>query len=222
MNHTPAARRRTRWPLAIAAIGLVVVGIVSAALAHQATSSAASSPTAPPLAAPSFRELPGGEHAEPTAEDGAATQAEGSLPAGVTVFDDQHSGIADLDPELLDALRRATTDAARAGIELIVSSGRRSPEYQDRLFDDAVARYGSEQEAARWVAPADASAHVSGDAVDIGGLDAIAWLSSSGAGYGLCQVYSNESWHYEFRPGAIDGGCPAAYADPSQDPRMQR
>ena len=25
----------------------------------------------------------------------------------------------------------------------------------------------------------------------------------------LCQIYSNESWHYELRPEAIDHGCPA-------------
>ena len=77
------------------------------------------------------------------------------------------------------------------------------------------------QEAARWVATADTSAHVSGDAVDIGPSDAAAWLSEHGAEYGLCQIYGNEPWHYELRPEAIDHGCPPMYADPTQDPRMQ-
>jgi hypothetical protein len=36
-----------------------------------------------------------------------------------------------------------------------------------------------------------------------------------------CQIYSNESWHYELRPQAIDHGCPPMYADPTHDPRMQ-
>ena len=40
--------------------------------------------------------------------------------------------------------------------------------------------------------------------------------------YGLCQIYDNESWHYELRPEAIDRGCPPMYADPTHDPRMQR
>ena len=65
------------------------------------------------------------------------------------------------------------------------------------------------------------SAHVSGDAVDIGPSGAAAWLSEHGAAYGLCRIYGNEPWHYELRPEAVDRGCPAMYADPTHDPRMQ-
>ena len=83
-------------------------------------------------------------------------------------------------------------------------------------------KYGSEKEAARWVATPNTSAHVSGDAVDIGPFDATAWLSEHGAEYRLCQIYSNEPWHYELRPGAIDHGCPPMYADPTHDPRMRQ
>jgi hypothetical protein len=68
----------------------------------------------------------------------------------------------------------------------------------------------------------DTSAHVSGDAVDIGPSDAAAWLSRRGAKFGLCQIYSNEPWHYERRPEANRRGCPPMYADPTHDPRMQR
>jgi hypothetical protein len=64
------------------------------------------------------------------------------------------------------------------------------------------------------------SAHVKGHAVDVGPADATAWLSEHGAGYGLCQIYRNEPWHYELRPGAVDHGCPPMFADPAQDPRM--
>ncbi len=85
-----------------------------------------------------------------------------------------------------------------------------------------VATYGSETEAARWVATADTSAHVSGEAVDIGASDAAAWLSQYGARYGLCPIYDNEPWHFELRPDATVQGCPATYADPTQDPRMQQ
>jgi zinc D-Ala-D-Ala carboxypeptidase len=130
--------------------------------------------------------------------------------------------VANLDPALLGALRRAATDAADDGVEFFVDSGWRSSEYQERLLHEAVSKYGSEEEAARWVATPNTSAHVSGDAVDIGHSDAAAWLSEHGAEYGLCRIYGNEPWHYELRPEAIYHGCPPRYADPTHDPRMQR
>jgi D-alanyl-D-alanine carboxypeptidase len=63
---------------------------------------------------------------------------------------------------------------------------------------------------------------VSGDAVDIGPSKAAVWLSGHGAHDGLCPIYGNEPWHYELRPEAVAHGPPAVYADPTQDPRMQR
>jgi LAS superfamily LD-carboxypeptidase LdcB len=132
------------------------------------------------------------------------------------------SPVAVLDPALRGAVREASADAASDGVALVVESGLRSPEHQERLFREAVAKYGSEAEAARWVATPNTSAHVSGDAVDIGPADAVAWLSEHGAEYGLCQIYGNEPWHYELRPEAAERGCPPTYADPTQDPRMQR
>jgi zinc D-Ala-D-Ala carboxypeptidase len=149
-------------------------------------------------------------------------KAHGAVPDPVTVFDDETPAVANLDPDLLRALRGAATDAAGVGVEFYVSGGWRSPEYQDQLLREAVLDYGSEEEAARWVATADTSAHVSGEAVDIGHSDATAWLSEHGARYGLCQIYSNEPWHYELRPEAIEHGCPAMYADPTHDPRMRQ
>jgi LAS superfamily LD-carboxypeptidase LdcB len=129
--------------------------------------------------------------------------------------------VANLDPDLLRALRAATTDAVLDGITLHVNSGWRSPEYQNQLLREAVSTYGSEANAARWVATADTSPHVSGNAVDIGNEDSTAWLSVHGATYGLCRIYGNEPWHYELRPEAIGRGCPPLYADPTRDPRMQ-
>jgi zinc D-Ala-D-Ala carboxypeptidase len=149
-------------------------------------------------------------------------EADGAVPDGVTVFDDEYPAVANLDPALLGALRRAATDAAGEGVELFVTSGWRSPEHQEQLLREAVSEYGSEEEAARWVATADTSPHVSGDAVDIEHSDATGWLSEHGAEYGLCQIYSNEPWHYELRPEAVDGGCPPRYADPTHDPRMRQ
>jgi zinc D-Ala-D-Ala carboxypeptidase len=153
---------------------------------------------------------------------GALGAADGAVPDGLTVFDDDIPAVAKLDPSLLEALRRAATDAADDRVEFIVNSGWRSPEYQEQLLDEAISKYGSKKEAARWVATADTSPHVSGDAVDIGPTGAAAWLSKHGAEYGLCQIYRNEPWHFELRPDAVDGGCPRMYADPTQDPRMQK
>jgi hypothetical protein len=148
-------------------------------------------------------------------------EAAGAVPAGTTVFDDAVPGVARLDPALLRALRRAAVDARHDGIAFVVNSGWRSAAYEDQLRREAVAKYGSEAEAARWVATGATSPHVSGDAVDLGPPAATQWLAARGAAYGLCQIYANEPWHYELRPAAIDRGCPAMYADPTQDPRLE-
>jgi len=157
-----------------------------------------------------------------TERRGPLAEADGAVPDGTTVFDDEVRGVANLDPALAGALRRAATDAAGNGVEFYVESGWRSAEYQEHLLHEAVLKYGSEEEAARWVATPGRSAHVSGDAVDIGPTGPAAWLSEHGAAYGLCQIYGNERWHYELRREAIDHGCPAMYGDPTHDPRMQQ
>jgi len=151
----------------------------------------------------------------------ARGEAVGAVGRGLTVFDNKRPAVANLDPELLRAIRQAAKAAARDGVGISVNSGWRSPEYQDRLHLQAVWKYRSEAKAARWVATADTSSHVSGDAVDIGPNRAMAWLSRHGAQYRLCQIYRNEPWHYELRPSAIVEGCPPMYADPGHDPRMQ-
>ena len=188
---------------------LVVIAAIAASLGYQLLASSSSTAASP-------IDVLRSEHR------GALGEADGAVPDGTTVFDDEIPGVANLDPDLLGALRQAATDAADDGVEFVVDSGWRSPEYQNQLLREAVSEYGSEEEAARWVATAETSAHVSGDAVDIGHSDATAWLSEHGAEYGLCQIYSNEPWHYELRPEAIDHGCPPMYADPTQDPRMQQ
>jgi D-alanyl-D-alanine carboxypeptidase len=204
----PARTTTRRIPRILVAGLLVVITAIGAALGYQllASSSSAASPT----------DVLRSEHR------GALGEADGAVPHGTTVFDDEIPGVANLDPALLGALRQAATDAADDGVEFYVDSGWRSPEYQEQLLHEAVSKYGSEEEAARWVATAETSAHVSGDAVDIGPFDATAWLSEHDAKYGLCQIYSNEPWHYELRPQAIDHGCPPMYADPTHDPRMQQ
>jgi zinc D-Ala-D-Ala carboxypeptidase len=194
---------------------LVVIAATAAALGYQLLASSSSTAASPIDVLRSEHRGLRSEHR------GALGEADGAVPDGTTVFDDEIPGVANLDPDLLGALRQAATDAAEGGVEFFVNSGWRSPEYQEQLLQEAVSEYGSEEEAARWVATAETSPHVSGDAVDIGPSDATAWMSEHGAEYGLCQIYGNEPWHYELRSEAIDDGCPAMYADPTHDPRMQ-
>ena len=205
MTSSAPARTRTRRIPRILVAGLLVV---IAALGYPLLASS-SSTAASPIGV-LRREHPG-----------VPGEADGAVPDGTTVFDDDIPGVANLDPALLGALRQAATDAADDGVEFLVTSGWRSPAYEEQLLQEAISTYGSAEAAARWVATPATSAHVSGDAVDVGPLDATAWLSRYGAKYGLCQIYRNEPWHYELRPGAVDHGCPPMYADPAHDPRMQ-
>ena len=202
MTQRGETRTRSRRRLRPTAVGLLVVATaVIGTLVHQ---SVASTPSVVDAAV-----------------DGAVDAADGVLPDDVTVFDDRYPGVADLDPDLLRALREAATEAADDGVTFYVNSGWRSREYQNELLSVAVSTYGSESAAARWVATADTSPHVSGEAVDIGKDEATAWLSRRGGKLGLCQIYVNEPWHYELRPAAREGRCPPMYADPTHDPRMQ-
>jgi D-alanyl-D-alanine carboxypeptidase len=207
---------------------LVIITAIAAALGYQLAASSSSTDASPidvlrtALPSPNSSRPNSPSTPAPPEQRGALGEAEGAVPHGATVFDDEIPGVANLDPALLGALRHAATDAADDGVGFFVDSGWRSPEYQERLLHEAVSTYGSAAEAARWVATPNTSAHVSGDAVDMGPLYATAWLSEHGAEYGLCQIYSNEPWHYELRPEAIAHGCPPMYADPAHDPRMQQ
>jgi D-alanyl-D-alanine carboxypeptidase len=229
MTHSEPARTTTRrTPRVLVAGLLVVIAATIGPLGYQSLTS-----PAPTVAWPVdvLRSEHRGALGEPdgappievlrSAHRGALGEAAGAVPDGTTVFVDEIPAVANLDPALIGALRQAATDAADDGVEFFVDSGWRSPEYQSQLLREAVAEYGSEEEAARWVATAETSAHVSGDAVDIGPSDAAAWLAERGATYGLCQIYGNEPWHYELRPEAINDGCPPVYNDPTHDPRLQ-
>ena len=86
----------------------IVAPAIAAMLISQAASAAA---TSWPLAVDGM--LRG-------AATGDVTQADGILPAGVTVFDDEYPGIARLSPDLLSALRAA---ARQSVLVLTVSNG---------------------------------------------------------------------------------------------------
>jgi zinc D-Ala-D-Ala carboxypeptidase len=231
VSYTERARiapRRTRIrKTRVAGLLVVIVAITALGLELRASSSSRDSSSSTAAAPIDVRR---GERPGSLTETGGAAstgrlglgEADGAVPDRTTVFDDEIPGVAKLNADLLGAVRRAATDAADDGVRFYVDSGWRSAEYQERLLREAISKYGSEAEATRWVATPNTSAHVKGDAVDIGPSGAAAWLSEHGAAYGLCQIYANEPWHFELRPDAVDHGCPSMYADAAHDPRMQQ
>jgi D-alanyl-D-alanine carboxypeptidase len=195
----PTRRRRLGARGTIAALVLVAVlalGLSACAAAH----------TAPPVGdAPSLVSDPGGD---------PRTVEHGYIPTGESVspFDDALPAIARLEPGLRAAIQSAASDAGAQGVEMVVTSGWRSAGYQQALLDEATVTYGSLDEARKWVNTPELSAHVTGEAVDVGYTDADSWLSQHGADYGLCQIYANEMWHFELatEPG---GECPPQRSD---------
>lgn len=152
-----------------------------------------------------------GSPADPAGSDGAVTAADGRLEESIPV-DADVPALTKLDPDLLAAVQQAATDAGAEGVEVLITSGWRSVEYQEQLVAEAEEEHGSAAEAARWVAAPTESHHVSGTAVDVGPTEAAYWMSRFGSRYGLCQTYANEIWHYELatEPG---GECPPPLAD---------
>ena len=148
-----------------------------------------------------------------TTTDGAFGSDDGVLEENrYSAYDTDLPAIANLDPDLLEAVQQATDAAAEDDIALYVSSGWRSTAYQQHLLDEAILQYGSEAAARQYVATPDGSSHTRGAAVDIGATDADYWLIEHGADYGLCQTYANEIWHFELA--TVPGGeCPELLPD---------
>ena len=223
MDHSASQSAPARLACRIVLVSLAILGVAIAAFVAQWSLGG----SAPSSSSAEVGQLTGThtalDEADGVISDGVVDEADGFVSdwAAVSVFDEEIPAVGELDPELLDALRRTATEAEADGVGLRVNSGWRSPEYQQQLLQQAVVEHGSREEAVRWVSTPETSAHVSGDAVDIGPSDAAAWLSEHGAAHGLCQIYRNEPWHFELRPDAVDDGCPRMYADPTEDPRMQ-
>lgn len=148
--------------------------------------------------------------------DPPADPGDGSLTDGVTLtpFDVGDPAIGRLEPLLLSAIQSAATSAGSDGVTITITSGWRSPVFQQRLLDDAVRTYGSFAAARRYVETPQVSKHVVGEAVDVGGPDADRWLAANGALFGLCQIYANEVWHFELATDTL-GNCPPLLADAS-------
>jgi len=111
--------------------------------------------------------------------------------------------------------KAAQTAARKEGIELKIVSGYRRIERQKYLFNQAIKKYGSYKEAAKWVAPPEISHHPMGLAIDVNYPNepaAAKWLEINGYKFGLCRTFKNEWWHFE---GNIAPGwkCPKMLKD---------
>ena len=113
----------------------------------------------------------------------------------------------------------ALVDAARAEGQreplLLPASGYRSSARQARLYQQALDRYHTPEQARRWVAPPGGSAHQSGRAIDfyLGGRNAstnvavlrrmpgLLWLTRNAERFGF-YPYEAEPWHWEYNPPA--------------------
>ena len=137
---------------------------------------------------------------------------------GATPLSESASATGEVDA--LHPLLNARFNAARAfaaadGVALYISSGFRSRDRQEILFAQALRKYGSETEAAKWVLPPQYSHHPQGLAIDVnypGDKPGALWLDKNGSRFGLCRVYANEWWHFE---GVIAPGerCPRLSAN---------
>lgn len=134
--------------------------------------------------------------------------APGGSPGDASLYGHTSSpeGIDGLDPAFRDQVAALISAASREyGGTMVIYSGYRSIEHQRRLYEDALARYGSEREARRWVAPPGGSMHNFGLAVDLRhngarieyGQGISNWMTSNLARFGLVRPLSNEGWHVE-------------------------
>ncbi len=107
---------------------------------------------------------------------------------------------------------RALVEASGGRVWMV--SGYRSVEHQERLWQQALVKYGSEAAARKWVAPPGKSNHNHGSAADLGGTEeGMAWMRQNAHRFGLHLPMSWEPWHVEPVHTALDGD-PDAYTTP--------
>jgi D-alanyl-D-alanine carboxypeptidase len=130
-----------------------------------------------------------------------------ACPIDARYFDEKPDG---LPPEVLKAWQTLRTKASEQGVQLCLNDGKRSRQQQQKEFDEAVKKFGTEELASRYVLnPPDRSMHVLGQAVDIQPIESAKWVEKNGSTLGWCRRYENEQWHFEYNAGYPTGGCPA-------------
>lgn len=114
----------------------------------------------------------------------------------------------------LRLVEHARSDGFEAPLFLVVS-GYRSRKRQAELWNQALTKYGTAEQARKWVAPPGSSAHETGCAVDlwlgypcrselngaIKSSDAYKWLKEHACDHGF-NPYEREGWHWEYYVGA--------------------
>jgi zinc D-Ala-D-Ala carboxypeptidase len=128
--------------------------------------------------------------------------------------------VVQLHKDAAAAFLNLTTEARASGVVIIPISGFRTIKYQASLFQKAVAKYGSEDAAVRWVARSGHSEHHTGLAVDLGDEEnpacdveppfeqtrAFHWLQQNAAHFGFELSFPRnnprgvnyEPWHWRF------------------------
>jgi hypothetical protein len=122
------------------------------------------------------------------------------------------SGFGDLNPEFSNRLQMFV---AASGGRISITSGFRSVERQQQLWDAALKKYGDPEVADNWVARPGKSHHNKGIAADLGFADAGAreWAHSNAARFGLYFPMEWEPWHIE--PSGVQASAdPGAYTTP--------
>ena len=120
-----------------------------------------------------------------------------------------------LDKQLVYRFKAAQAAAAKDGQRIYIVSGFRSLSRQKSLYNQAIRKYRSVDEASKWVAPPLGSHHPWGIAIDVNYPNepvGAGWLEVHGSKFGLCRVFENEWWHFE--PVIAPGWkCPALVPD---------
>ncbi len=120
-----------------------------------------------------------------------------------------------LDKQLVYRFKAAQAAAAKDGQRIYIVSGFRSLSRQKSLYNQAIRKYRSVDEASKWVAPPLVSHHPWGIAIDVNYPNepvGAGWLEVHGSKFGLCRVFENEWWHFE--PVIAPGWkCPALVSD---------
>lgn len=161
---------------------------------------------------------------------GRASSGSPATPEEITVAKTFLKGRTDKDATHIDGLQdgfavklsrmmEGAPPEIKAGLGIY--SGSRSNERQAELWKEALAKYGSVDEARRWVAPPGKSQHNHGNAADLAfngqslknaPANVVEWVHQNAGKYGLKFPLANENWHVE--DDSTRGGKPGPSVDP--------
>ncbi|UGQ10204.1 D-alanyl-D-alanine carboxypeptidase family protein [Yinghuangia sp. ASG 101] len=175
----------------------------TSAAATSASPTPSASASTSPTASKSPTASPSASGKSPTADkdnDGVTDEPESTDPGALA-------------PAARTAYAQAKNAMAADGITMTLTSGKRSYQHQKELWEKEVRDLGSEEAARMRVLPPDESTHVHGTAIDIN-VAAQPWMKQNGSRYGWCQIYANESWHFEYDASYKNRGCPSLKPHP--------